>query len=63
MLGLIKFDSENDFRTSDELQELLRQHKECLSIEEEPEKGERRISDDYIYIIDEIFTDYVPDQP
>jgi len=63
MLGLIKFDSENDFLTSDELQELLRQHKECLSIEEEPKKGERRISDDYIYIIDEIFTDYVPDQP
>ncbi|CAI2376857.1 unnamed protein product [Moneuplotes crassus] len=61
MLGLYKFDSDHDYLTSPQLQEMLEEYKDCLSIEEAPEKGERRVSDDYIYIIDEIFSDYYTD--
>lgn len=57
------FDSKNalEFLKSKELNDLLMEYLSCLKLETAPEKGERRISDDYIILIEEIFQECVVD--
>lgn len=57
MLGYYKYEDGNIFIKSQDFDEIITNYKDCLSIEVVPEKGERRVSDDYIYLIDEIFSD------
>lgn len=45
------------------LSDLLNEYFECLKLEDQPEKGERRISDDFIIVIEEIFRDCTTDDP
>jgi hypothetical protein len=57
MLGHYKYENGVDFIKSDEFAKMIENYKDCILVENIPEKGERRISDDYIYLIDEIFSD------
>lgn len=55
MLGFYSGLQPIEFLNSVELKNLLGEYLECLKIEEVPEKGERRVSDDYVFVIEEVF--------
>jgi hypothetical protein len=57
MLGHFKYENGVDFIKSDEFAKMIENYNDCILVENVPEKGERRVSDDYIYLIDEIFSD------
>lgn len=63
MLGYYKYEDGNEFIKSQDCADIIAYYKDCLSIEVAPEKGERRVSDDYIYLIDEILSECVKDTP
>lgn len=44
-----------DFLNSDEFRSILSDYFDCLKLEDEPEKGERRVSDDFIFVLEEMF--------
>lgn len=50
-----------EFLKSPELNEMLQDYFELIKIEDVPNKGERRASDDYIFIMEEIFRNSVQD--
>lgn len=63
MLGFFTDLKPLDWIKSPQLNQLLQDYLECLAIEETPEKGERRISDDFIFVIEEIFREGVIGDP
>ena len=61
MLGYFDNQTSISLLQSPEISEILQEYFVLLSIEETPEKGERRFSDDYIFILEEIFRDSISD--
>ena len=48
-----------EFIQSDDLQSIISDYFELLGLEEAPEKGERRTSDDFIFVAEEIFRESI----
>lgn len=61
MLGFFDKFTSIEFVQSEELKAIISDYFECLGLEEAPEKGERRTSDDFIFVTEEIFRDSVTD--
>lgn len=61
IMGHFDGKSSLDILQSDEVNAALRDYFELLETEEIPEKGERRASDDYVFVIEEILRDSVTD--
>ena len=61
MLGYYDNFTSLEFAQSDDLKAIFSDYFEWLGIEESPEKGERRTSDDFIFVVEEIFRESVTD--